>query len=281
MKRTLCTTLFLAVALSACDNKSDDGKAQAENAAASSVASSQESTPAASSQKAVDVYQLDIAGVRLGMSWDEATAAVKEKLQLSDGDINAFSLPGDELPRSFKIRHGDAPLDEMEVNFLPDYLHGQPENRVVSKVAFSKQKGSGGDDLAEMFKASEAKYGPPTVNKIPTAKRAEEKWAAWCSPCEPGEPSLALVSSHPFVVYLTLDDPRYQQAVRDQKKKDNPPKFWGLAGKRGAAASRFFVREGKVWRSSRIKPGLAAICAGARSGWRQGRSAATAAAEVF
>ena len=37
MKRTLCTTLFLAAALSACDGKSDDGKAQAENAAASAV----------------------------------------------------------------------------------------------------------------------------------------------------------------------------------------------------------------------------------------------------
>ena len=96
MKRTLCTTLFLAAALSACDSKSDDGKAQAENAAASSVASTQESTPAASSQKIVDVYQLDIAGVRLGMSWDEATAAVKEKMQLTEKDINPEPYPNND-----------------------------------------------------------------------------------------------------------------------------------------------------------------------------------------
>ena len=201
MKRTLCTTLFLAVALSACDSKSDDGKAQAENAAASSVASTQESTPAASSQKIVDVYQLDIAGVRLGMSWDEATAAVKEKLQLTDKDIDPGLLThedkktGKKTPLSFSVKHGRNAGDDVTVHFRPDYLHGQPESLVVSSVDYQKESSG-------------------TVFYI------------WCGDdCGiDSDPTLSLVKST-FFINLRLNDPRYENAIKEQERKDNPPKF--------------------------------------------------------
>ena len=230
MKRTLCTTLFLAAALSACDSKSDDGKAQAENAAASSVASPQESTPAASSQKAVDVYQLDIAGVRLGMSWDEATAAVKEKLQLTDKDIDPGLLThedkktGKKTPLSFSVKHGRNAGDDVTVHFLPDYLHGQPEKRVVSSVFFKKKKRSQ-EDVAEMFKAAEEKYGIPPVDKE-TNGRSGAMFSIWCGDgCDiDRDPTLSLVSSTIFIT-LNLNDPRYENAIKEQERKDNPPKF--------------------------------------------------------
>lgn len=230
MKRTLCTTLFLAAALSACDSKSDDGKAQAENAAASSVASPQESTPAASSQKAVDVYQLDIAGVRLGMSWDEATAAVKEKMQLTDKDIKPEPYPdkdektGEKIPSYFTFKHSSGPSDEVTVHFLPDYLHGQPEKRVVSSVFFKKNKRSQ-EDVAEMFKAAEEKYGIPPVDKE-TNGRSRAVFSIWCGDgCDiDRDPTLLLVSST-ILITLNLNDPRYENAIKEQERKDNPPKF--------------------------------------------------------
>ncbi|MFC0034748.1 hypothetical protein [Cardiobacterium valvarum] len=229
MKRTLCTTLFLAVALSACDSKSDDGKAQAENAAASSVASSQESAPAASSQKAVDVYQLDIAGVRLGMSWDEATAAVKEKMQLTDKDIEPEPYPdkdektGEKIPAYFSVKHGHGAGNKMTVRFRPDYLHGQPEKRVVSSVDYQKERGAK-EDGSEMFKAAEEKYGEPV--RMTGNEGSGTVFYIWCGDdCGiDSDPTLSLVKST-FFINLRLDDPRYENAIKEQERKDNPPKF--------------------------------------------------------
>ncbi len=229
MKRTLCTTLFLAAALSACDSKSDDGKAQAENAAASSVASPQESTLAASSQKAVDVYQLDIAGVRLGMSWDEATAAVKEKLQLTDKDIDPGLLThedkktGKKTPLSFSVKHGRNAGDDVTVHFRPDYLHGQPESLVVSSVDYQKERGAK-EDGSEMFKAAEEKYGEPV--RTSGNEGSGTVFYIWCGDdCSiNSDPTLSLVKST-FFINLRLNDPRYENAIKEQERKDNPPKF--------------------------------------------------------
>ena len=229
MKRTLCTTLFLAAALSACDGKSDDGKAQAENAAASAVTPPQKSTPPVSSRQAVDVYQLDIAGVRLGMGWDEATAAVKEKMRLTDKDIEPEPYPdkdektGEKIPSYFTFKHSSGPSDEVTVHFLPDYLHGQPEKRVVSSVDYQKVRGAK-EDGSEMFKAAEEKYGEPV--RMTGNEGSGTVFYIWCGDdCGiDSDPKLSLVKST-FFINLRLDDPRYENAIKEQERKDNPPKF--------------------------------------------------------
>lgn len=91
--------------LTACgDNQPAENAKSSKSAESSSVAT--ETTPATESTPSLpkkDVNYFDISGVKLGMTWDEARAAIKEDLKITDKEIIEDRFSVTRLPVSGKL----------------------------------------------------------------------------------------------------------------------------------------------------------------------------------
>ena len=75
-----------------------------------------------------------------------------------------------------------------------------------------------------MFKAAEEKYGEPV--RTSGNEGSGTVFYIWCDDdCSiNSDPTLSFVKST-FFINLRLNDPRYENAIKEQERKDNPPKF--------------------------------------------------------
>lgn len=122
--------------------------------------------------KSVDVMKLDISGVRLGMSQEEALKILKEKFpkdkkpSKGESDDSYSKLHGKPYVKNIIFNNRkDKDLEVVSVNFAPNVLENKPQELVVSAVEYYI-----GDDLGvglahapKIKKAAVDKFGAPVV----------------------------------------------------------------------------------------------------------------------
>lgn len=162
-----------------------------------------------------DVTTFDIAGVRLGMSLEEAQAALKAKYPNGEmGDVYMKSSPFDmnvKVPNTFKFEDGQ---QKLTIYFNTNTLNGKRDESVVSRVFYSLP--STDDNLSALQAAAKEKYGEPTLGG------SDSNYWRWCKEPEKSFsyecpvhkiPSLSL--SKMMGVNLDLQNPEYRNAEQE------------------------------------------------------------------
>lgn len=180
---------------------------------------------AAEVAKSVDASQFDVAGVRLGMTRDEAIRAVMTTLQVDSKAIELDKFPPvnpvtkSKEPRYFLVENE---LSELTVRFSPKIPADKDNPMVVAQVIY-KMKWSP-DNAQSMRDAALNKYGQPSNGTVGSDLH-------WClKPSKNmGEGCAEFVGPKIkyFGVSVELFDPSYQRAVIDflNKSKSGKPAF--------------------------------------------------------
>ena len=128
-----------------------------------------------------DVNDFDIFGVKLGMTWDEARAALKENLQIGDKEIVVLSsktrlpLSGKLVPNHLLVKRG---YEQVEVWFNSNALHKKPDELAVWIVSHYSYY-INWDDYLEIAAEKYGKYEYDGDNK------GIGKFVVWCNGCTP------------------------------------------------------------------------------------------------
>lgn len=161
-----------------------------------------------------DVRTFDVAGVRLGMTVEEAQAALSAKYP--DGEMGKVEMGGSpfdskiNMPKSLSLKDGN---QKVIVQFSTDTLNGNRERAVVSRVVYMLPRTD--ENLAALQAAAKEKYGEATLG-------GDESYWRWCHEpvkvlayeCTPNKvPSLIL--SNGMSTTLELQTPEYRQAEQE------------------------------------------------------------------
>lgn len=158
-----------------------------------------------------DVTTFDIAGVKLGMSPEEAQAALKSKYP--NGELGKLQTKGSPLDYKIKIPSEIEMKDgnqKVIVYFSTNTLNGKPEEAVVSRIMYNLPNTD--DNLKALQQAAKEKYGIPTLGEDSTLWRwcqnPEKVFAYECVSNK--TPTLTLTKM--MSVYLDLSTPAYRDA---------------------------------------------------------------------
>lgn len=162
--------------------------------------------------RSVDVTPLDVASVKLGMSYDEAFAAITKHFQLSsneikrvkDSTIYSYSrITKSQQPSNIKYTKDSTML---EVSFSVRIPVNQSNPVAVSRIHYGIPNTK--ENAAMLKESSLSKYGQPSDNR----RQANLMWCAHynqIAQCEPSQPKLSLSLGS-----LVLDDPTIEEAGR-------------------------------------------------------------------
>lgn len=166
-----------------------------------------------------DVEKFDIAGVRLGMSKEEAFAAITRKYSIPKSAIKPSGFPsynevtGAKEQLNFSVEEGGATIG---IQFMPRLPADADRPLVVSLVSY-KLPASQTNDRA-LFQSAVEKYGPPTAG------------TSWC--LHPTSSAIGgCPSADPILEFsvggMVLRNPAYNKAVFEyaMRKRDVKPKF--------------------------------------------------------
>lgn len=161
----------------------------------------------------VDALQLEVAGVKLGMGYDQALEALATHFQLSQkerADLKAATLTsyGPITKKNQPVSVGfTKDGNTVVLNFVERVPDGQGDSVAVFRVSLSIPNASG--NAAAMKQAAIAKYGEPSDPR----RKAVFHWCAHynqITACDPLKPKLSLVAGS-----LSLSDPTMERAARE------------------------------------------------------------------
>ncbi|RYF47686.1 MAG: hypothetical protein EOO38_11680 [Cytophagaceae bacterium] len=168
------------------------------------------SPAAAAAPRSVDAKTFDVAGVKTGMDYDQAIAAVMQHYKISKDQIKPDRYPGvnivtqTKLPSYFNYEKDGVKLT---VHFEGRVPMSKERPLVVSMVSYELPWSQ--ENSAAMAKAAQEKYGEQSnaPNKLPMQ---------WCEKpssnpgigCVAGEQAVLEVSQ----VRMTMNDPAWQKA---------------------------------------------------------------------
>lgn len=163
--------------------------------------------------RSVDVLPLDVASVKIGMSYDEASSAVAKHFKLSLSEIKLMkdstqqtysSITRSNQPSNMRYRKGETSI---EVSFSLRVPVDKSNSVAVSRVYYSIPNTR--ENVDALKEAAIAKYGQPSDDR----RIAVFHWCAHynqVATCDPLKPSLSLSTGA-----LVLVDPTIDQAARE------------------------------------------------------------------
>lgn len=171
----------------------------------------------------VDVSEFDIAGIRLGMTPEEAKSAAKAHFGVDDSAISESKYPpadavtGEKTPFVFTVKSGEHTLT---VNHVTDVLRDNAPARAVWSIRYEVPYSR--DNTAAMREAALQKYGENSnaPNDLPMhwCKTPNAHMGGVCDSFSEAKLELGQNRIH-------LVDPRYLEAVntwRDKQKNTTP-----------------------------------------------------------
>lgn len=174
----------------------------------------------AESPRMVDVSGFDVAGVKVGMNYDQALAAAAahfkvERNQIKPGPAMENVVTGTKLPKWFSYEENGKKLSvHFEGRVPPEKKHPLVVSQVIYEMPWTKQN----EDA--MLKSAIEKYGPPTREMLGGPPRWCEKFdpenlGLGCSGVE--QPFLELAGTKLFLV----DQKRIQDVMRFRDAKNS------------------------------------------------------------
>lgn len=158
----------------------------------------------------VNVAQLDISGVRLGMPAEEALLVLKERYPADSIKDRRDS----KIFRSLEVNHEG---QRISIKLFDDALHQRPEALVVGEVVYSLKKE--GENAANLKAAALEKYGEPS------SRLSENSWQ-WCGEIEKVAGVMGCHFDKPYLsldtlmaVTLVLKDRAYADAERKAQEQ--------------------------------------------------------------
>lgn len=178
---------------------------------------------AAEPLRPVDCEQFDVAGIRLGMSQNEAVTAISEKWKVGKKDIQFQSFPQmnpvtkTKEPQYFTVKREGA---EVNVHFSPRVPYDKSRPMAVSAIIYKQP--STPQNMTAMREAAIEKYGPPTDHQGSWCLNPHPNPGIACSQDQNNGPTLLLVGAE-----LRLNDPRYFKALTEhlQMKQSGKANF--------------------------------------------------------
>jgi len=179
-------------------------------------------TSYAKAPRAVDATELDIAGVRLGMSQAEAIQAISSALGINQDEVvldkflRENPISGKKDPAYFNVVHG---FGKFVILLEPNALTPSVSPTVVNLIKYEMPWTP--ENVQSMKEAAIKKYGQPSNGIIGVDYE-------WC--IEPSDnPGIGCgFFNGPVLKYfgtsLELSDPKYRQAVIDFRNKQNSAK---------------------------------------------------------
>jgi hypothetical protein len=172
--------------------------------------------------RSVDVTPFDVAGVKLGMSYEQTLSTIDKHFQLSpaeskqvkDGTVYSYSrITKSEQPKSIMYRKDNVSL---EVSFTVRIPVTSSNPVAVSFIRYTLPNTK--ENTAMLKEAALSKYGPPSDNR----RQATLMWCAHynqISQCEPRKPKLSLTMSSLGLDDWTLEDAenKYEQDLLKTK----------------------------------------------------------------
>ena len=167
---------------------------------------------APSNWRSVDVTPLDVASVELGMSYDQALAAITKHFQLSSNEIKRVEtstlysysrITKSQQPSSMRYKKDGTML---AVSFSVRIPTSQSNPVAVSRIHYGIPNTK--ENAAMLKESALAKYGQPSDNR----RQATLMWCAHynqIAQCDPGQPKLSLILGS-----LVLNDPTIEEAGR-------------------------------------------------------------------
>lgn len=170
---------------------------------------------------AIDVTQLDIAGVKLGMTTAQAVAATLTGLKVNKSEIKFDRFPAPNLvtrtkePQYFSV---DKDREKLVVHLAPTIPHDSKNPMRVAMIAYEMTWTQA--NAKSMREAALRKFGPPSNGTIAVMS----EWCAapsvvsteGCSDVRNREPVLTFHGTK-----LELLDPRYRNAYNEFVEKAN------------------------------------------------------------
>ncbi len=173
--------------------------------------------------RSVDATELDIAGIKLGMSVQEAVSAVSAKLGISKQSIEFDKYPSlNIITNSKEAKYFTAKTRgaSVSVHFEPRVPYNPANKLAVSMVIYEQPWTP--DNAAAIKEMALEKYGYPSNGTIGMVfewcQQAHSNPGIGCS-IESNQPKLSYHGTE-----LKLTDPRYGQAVNDYRNKKNSSK---------------------------------------------------------
>lgn len=177
----------------------------------------------AETPRSVDVTGFDVVGIRLGMTPEEAKAAVKVKLGLDDEAIvdekfaGQDAVTGQKVPSNFSIRHGN---HSVLVFHATNLLAGRSDERAVYLIKYEMPYTP--ENVEAIRRAALEKYGVNSnaPNDLPMhwCQHPNQNTGIGCDRLQ--EPSLKIAQTA-----IELHDPRYREAIeawKNRQKNDRP-----------------------------------------------------------
>ncbi|MFD1259962.1 hypothetical protein [Entomomonas asaccharolytica] len=169
--------------------------------------------------RSVDVTKLDVAGVKLGMTMDQAVKAITSNLGISQSRIKFQSTTSFNTESQKKIKKitGKIEITNFKVStangnyivsFLPNVLNGNNKQMVVVSVGYSMPRNS--DNIKTISNSMVQKYGQPSAQV--------GGLIFWClSPendsCIYSRPAKPYISLNVTMASMAIVDNGYEQAI--------------------------------------------------------------------
>lgn len=162
--------------------------------------------------RSVDVTHLDVASVELGMSYDQALAAITKHFQLSSNEIKR--VQASTIYSYSRITNSQQPISTrytkdnttLELSFSVRIPVNPSNPMAVSRIHYGIPNTK--ENVAMLKESSLSKYGQPSDNR----RQASLMWCAHynqIAQCEPSKPKLSLILGS-----LVLNDPTLEEAGR-------------------------------------------------------------------
>lgn len=172
--------------------------------------------------RSVDAIQFDVAGIRIGMSYEQTLAKISEHFHLSSAESKQIKestlysynrITKNRQPTSVTFKKDNVSLEVSFISRIPV----NPSNPVA--VLFIRYSLPNTPENVSMLKeAALSKYGPPSDSR----RQANLMWCAHynqISQCEPRKPKMALAFGTLVLDDYTLEDAafRYEQDLLKTK----------------------------------------------------------------
>jgi hypothetical protein len=167
-------------------------------------------SPAAAAPRSVDASTFDVAGVKTGMDYDQAVAAVMQHYKISKDQIKPDSYPGVNIVTQTKLpSYFNYEKDGIKLTVHFEGRVPMSKDRLLAVSMVSYELPWSQENSAAMAKAAQEKYGEQSnaPNKLPLQ---------WCEKPS-SNPGIGCVASEQAVlevsqVRMTLTDPAWQKA---------------------------------------------------------------------
>jgi len=168
----------------------------------------------AGKMRSVDPRTFDICGVKIGMDYDQALAAVAQHFRVARSEIKPYSwlsensITGTKFPGGFAYEKGGVRL---HVRFVPRIPLDKVRPLVVHRVFYGIPDTQ--ENRAAMRNAAVAKYGTPSSDVFEAIE--------WCT-----DHNLVMKTCHPYQAILRitgismeLHDPELERVWEEAEKK--------------------------------------------------------------